>query len=204
MNVKLQECPPGFEYNSESFSCICRDNQYIQCGYNGTRLTANIVAGYCMSYSQIPSDPKHKYIVSGQCLFTSGLYNKSGGKYNPILSLPLPYDKNKLEQIFCRNLSRTGILCGKCMENYSIDVLSISFHCHQYSGREELKNWIIYLTAEGLPPLIFFSVVLILHISLTSGPLNGYIFFSQVITVSIEIILLQTSWMNTPLRTAIS
>ena len=84
------------------------------------------------------------------------------------------------------------------MANYSIDILSISFRCHHCSG--SLKNWIIYLTAEGLPPLIFFSVVLILHISFTNGPLNGFIFFSQMITVSIEIILLQTSWMDTPIR----
>ena len=34
VNVTLQECPPGFQYNSESFSCICRDNLYIQCKYN--------------------------------------------------------------------------------------------------------------------------------------------------------------------------
>ena len=57
VNVSLKECPGGFEYNSDSHSCICKDNQYIHCTYNDSRRTANIVAGYCMSYSQYQITP---------------------------------------------------------------------------------------------------------------------------------------------------
>ena len=46
-------------------------------------------------------------------------------------------------------------------------------------------------------PLVFFIIVILLHISLTSGPANGFIFFSQVLTVSMEVIIIKSSWKQT-------
>ena len=200
VNVSLQGCPPGFSFDSPSQSCICKYTPHIYCGYGlDSRWIAYIIAGFCMSYSPIKNKDNHEnHVVFGQCPFTAGLESYSNHRSHYVLYLPLPLEKEELDSKFCRKLNRTGILCGKCIANYSIDLLSSTFQCHNCSG--SLMKWLIYITAEGIPPLIFFVIVLVLHISLTSGPLNGFIFFCQVLTVSVEVMLLQASWMDSSIR----
>ena len=196
INVSLQHCPPAFSFNRYSNSCICDNTHHIYCEYGSdSRWTAYVLAGNCMTYSSIKINGVHENrIVFGQCPFTEGLRSFSNHSHF-IPYLPLPLEKHQLDGEFCRKMNRTGILCGKCIANYSIDLLSNTFRCHNCSG--SLVQWLIYITAEGIPPLIFFVIVLVLHISLTSGPLNGFIFFSHILSISVEIALLQAAWLNT-------
>ena len=196
VEVSLQDCPPGFSFDSPSLSCICSFTQHIYCKFGSdSRWNAYLIVGYCMSYSRVKVKGNYsKHLVVGRCPFTSGLGNYSKEYSHHIPYFRLPLEKEQLDQWLCRRMNRTGILCGECIANYSIDLLSNTFDCHNCSG--SFKNWLIYITAEGIPPLVFFTIVLVLHISLTSGPLNGFIFFSQVLTVSTEVILLQDSWQD--------
>ena len=199
INVTLQHCPPAFTFDSLSNSCICKFTHHIYCEYGSdSRWIAYVLAGQCMTYSLIKIKGVYeKHIVFGQCPFTEGLRSfSSHSHYIPYL--PLPLDKDELDSKFCRNMNRTGILCGKCIANYSIDVLSSTFRCHNCSGTP--IKWLIYITAEGIPPLIFFVIVLVLHISLTSGPLNGFIFFSHILSISVEIALLQAAWLDSSIK----
>ena len=199
VNVSLEHCPPGFQFDPLSNSCICEFTRRIYCEYDShSRWIAYILAGQCMTYSTIKINGRYeKNIVFGQCAFTVGLRSFSNHSHQiPYLSLPL--EKNELDTKLCGELNRTGILCGKCVANLSIDLLSSSFNCYNCSG--SFGKWLIYITGEGIPPLIFFVLVLVLHISLTSGPLNGYIFFSQTLCISVEIALLQASWHDSSAR----
>ena len=196
VNVSLEHCPPGFQFDPLSNSCICEFTHHIYCEYGShSRWIAYVLAGHCMTYStiEIKAGVLKKHVVFGQCPFTEGLRSFSNHSHH-IPYLPLPLEKNELDTKLCRKLNRTGILCGKCIANFSIDLLSSNFGCYNCSG--SFGMWLIYLTAEGIPPLIFFMIVLVLHISLTSGPLNGFIFFSQILSVSVEITLLQAAWLD--------
>ena len=197
VNVSLQDCPPGFAFDSPSLSCICKTTRHTYCDYGSkSQWNAYLLADYCMSYSEVKLNGVYqKHIVFGRCPFTSGLQRHfSNGYSHLLLYLPLPLEKEELNTKFCGKLNRTGILCGECIANFSIDLISSTFRCLNCSG--SLTHWLIYITGEGVPPLIFFVIVLLLHISLTSGPLNGFIFFSQVLTVSVEVILLREFWLD--------
>ena len=63
-----------------------------------------------------------------------------------------------------------------------------------------LGKWLFFITVEGLPPLLFFVIVVLLHISLTSGPANGFIFCSQVLTVALEVIIFRSSWLESSVK----
>ena len=194
VNVSLQNCPPGFSFNKFSRSCICVFHSHIYCNYEpGSHWIAHLVTGYCMSYSKL-SDQKH-IIIQGQCPFTSGLHSNKD-IFSPYL--PLPPTAEMLEDKFCGKFNRSGKLCGDCMDNYSIDVFSDTFKCYNCSG--SINNWLIFLAVEGLPPLVFFMAVILLHISVTSGPANGFIFCSQVLTISLEVIIISSSWKQTQVR----
>ena len=197
VNVSLQDCPPGFSFRKTSMSCNCLLNRHIYCEYKpGAHWVAYLYTGYCMSYSLIEQEHKQNwYIVLGRCPFTSGLHSNQDF-FSPYL--PLPPKAEMLEDEFCGKFNRSGKLCGKCADNYSIDVFSDTFECHNCSG--SAQNWLLFLTVEGIPPLIFFITVILLHISVTSGPANGFIFFSQVLTVSLEVITITSSWKQTQVR----
>ena len=130
VNVSLQTCPPGFTFNNESQFCICQYSNFIQCGYKNSRWNAELAAGYCASYSAT-DEYNQKSILFGRCPFTIDLYNNNS---HPILFLPLPFDKDKLNINFCGKLNRNGTLCGDCATNHSIDVISSTFSCRKCSG----------------------------------------------------------------------
>lgn len=195
--VSLQECPPGFSYSSTSLSCDCHFTYYIHCNYKpDSHWIAYLITGFCISYSPIKHGRGHdQQVVFGRCPFTAGRHT-SKHTYTPYLRIPLK--KEGLNNEFCGKFNRTGMLCGDCVHNYSIDLFSDTFDCHKCSG--SLRKWLLFVTVEGLPSLLFFVIVLLLHISFTSGPANGFIFFSQVLTVSLEIIVFKSSWMESVVK----
>ena len=180
LNIVLQDCPPGFEYDNSTKGCTCRQNLHsiLHCI---PEQNAFLFIGYCMSYEE--------KVIYGRCPFTLGIQQLRGS------FLPLPEQKEELQDQFCGKFSRKGRLCGECAHTYSIDVFSDSFTCYNCSS--SAINWITYLAVDSIPPLVFFMVLIALHISLTSGPANGFIFCSQVLTVSREIIILESSWKQT-------
>ena len=199
VNIALEQCPPGFVFDNKTMSCTCLDNTIhgvLHCSYGSdSNWRAFIITGYCMSYSVVRHAHGHNdtpQVVYGRCPFKPTLYYKQHS-VSPYLLLPL--HKEDLENKFCGLMNRAGILCGKCMDNYSIDVFSDSFQCHQC--KTSGKNWAYFILVEGIIPLIFFLIVIRLHISLTSGPANGFIFFSQIITVALEVIVIRSSWSQT-------
>ena len=199
VNISLEQCPPGFVFDIKTMSCTCLDNTIhgvLHCSYGpDSNWRAFIIRGYCMSYSIVKHAHGHNdtpQVVYGRCPFKPSLDYK---KHSVSPYLPLPLHKEDLENKFCGLMNRTGILCGKCVENYSIDVFSDTFQCHQCKSSG--KNWAYFILVEGIIPLMFFLIVIRLHISLTSGPANGFIFFSQIITVALEVIVIRSSWSQT-------
>ena len=194
VHVSLQDCPPGFSF--ENNTCICSNStNHFYCEHKSEfHQIAYLIVGFCTSYSQV----KHKEfeVLYGRCPFTAEHYS-SHNFYSPYLLLPLK--KENLNEEFCEKyLKRRGKLCGYCMENYSINVLSETFDCYNCSG--SATEWLLFATVEGLLPLIFFVMVLLLHISFTSGPLNGFIFCSQVLTVSLEVIVFKSAWIESSIK----
>ena len=178
MAIHMIACPPGFRYDAQVTDCECSNalHAIVHCFPNKT---ASIQVAYCVSYL----DDKNKTIVYGRCIFTAGNVLHS----SIFIHLPNNDDIEK----FCRLINRKSLLCGDCISNHSVDVFSDSYNCKRCSG--SILDWSIYVMVESIPVFVLFAAVVALHLSLTSGPVNGYIFCCQVVTVTIEVIFTKTS-----------
>ena len=176
VSVNIGDCPPGFGFSNDPSCCSCYENMrnVIQC--HGRSSYASLANGFCMSYLKINGQ---KQTVYGRCVF-SHAHTNSTKKY-----IDLPEDENNLDSKFCGVLHRTGLLCGECKKGYSIDVFSTTYNCHK-SCSSSAASWIIFTVVNGLPPLVLFLAILVLHIKFTSGVWNAFIFFSHVVTLSQE------------------
>ena len=187
VNITMQPCPPGFVYERSINDCVCTERLHsiIHCRPNRE---AFVEIAYCMSYLK-ENVSSSRELVYGRCIFATEQVTKN---VSPFILLP-----RKVKQ-FCKLFNRTGLLCGNCINSLSVDVFSDTFKCIDCSSSP--LDWLIYIIVESVPVFILFSFVTMLHVSLTSGPVNGYIFFSQVITVTLEVIVTKTSLEKTHIK----
>lgn len=171
-HVTMQPCPPGF-IEDESHSCICSvhtNNSYI--GVDSCNLTlvrAYQKRGYWIGYkANVPEG--EDTLISGYC--------PHGFCSTEKLLLPGSANREDLNQFMCSN-SRTGILCGQCKENFSVHYHSSDFKCK--SAKYCSWGWLFYILSVIVPVTIFFLVVIFFNIPFTSGMVNGFIFYCQVV-----------------------
>ena len=168
VNVTLSQCPPGFRL--EENECKCDAHSYIgltRCSNDQfqTYLLQGFWAGYVSNRSEI--------IVFATTLCPLGFcnYNKSG-------TILLPQNSSKLDNLLC-GPNRTGILCGNCTSGRTVYYNSPFYSCRV---AELCKyGWLFYLLSELVPVTILFIIVLTFNISFTSGGINGFILFSQLL-----------------------
>ena len=175
--IEFQECPPGFvSTNNSTAICQCPDGNYA--GYIST----------CDPLSYTTKIRKATWMgeVPGYNDLLVGLspYVSSSNNFEYVV---LPQDPQNLSNFFCGASNRKGVLCGDCKEGYGVAVNSEYFECVICPDEHAYYNWVFYLLTEFLPVTLFFALVFVFSISVTSGPLNSYIFFAQVITTAVDI-----------------
>lgn len=198
ISVTILRCPPGYKIKDASKSCMCHPNH----NFNGllsctqANFTSAIFAGYCMTFSNVrvvhPGKPKQteKDFIVARCPYVVGNLKS--------LYVPLPsyyYDNGvhkREEDAFCRSFGRTGKLCRECQEGLGLDVYSASFNCTKCKNVH--TNWIRVILASTVPTTLLFILCTIFHISITSAPINGYIFFSHVITMRLDVLTVRYLW----------
>ena len=177
ITVEFRDCPPGFVPSANTSTAIC------QCP-NGT------YAGYitCNPLSYTISIRKAAWMgqVAGFSDLLVGLspYVSSSNDFKYVV---LPQDPQELSNFFCGATNREGILCGDCKEGFGVAVNSEYFDCVLCPDEHTYYNWIFYLLTEFLPGTLFFVLVFVFSMTVTSGPLNSYIFFAQVISNAVGI-----------------
>ena len=75
------------------------------------------------------------------------------------------------------------------MTGASIDLFSNTYSCHRNCS-SSMKNWVTFIAVNSLPPLALFMFILMLHIRFTGCRMNGFIFFSQAVTLSQEALVI--------------
>ena len=178
--VEFSECPLGMIFVSDTVAgksaseCRCAgDSMYgslVKCNYNQSKLLRGAWFGKINSNS-------NKY-VAGLCPYISSLTSGNEQLYT------LPQDYVDL----CKHVNRTGALCGHCLPNYGPIVNGgENFDCHYCPPSVTQINWIFYLLTEFFPIFVFFLIVVLFNISVTSGPANSFVFFAQVLTTVYKI-----------------
>ena len=182
-----QPCPPGYGRKNTSSPCECLPHSFA--GYVTCQQEKNssIFIGYCISYSEIEIKRKpSKQVIVASCPLFSG-FQVSGP------TIPLPMDVNQLDEAFCtEHWSRTGKLCNKCTNGTGISVFSITYNCIECT--ESVTNWLIYIAVTILPLTLFFLIVVIFQVGVISSQANGYIFFSQIITIPPHELIIEAAW----------
>ena len=173
--VKINHCPPGLCLtNGSTCGCNCNHRAYqgvATCDpilYQST-ISPLFWAGYV--------DNKHigddNYFVTAHC--PSGFCSVIFHAFS---------NSDELDKALCQPQNRTGILCGECVANTSVYSSSIVSKCGECTNLQHGKYFglLQFALYEIVPLIFFFLILIVLNISLTSGPLNGFIFFSQVIS----------------------
>ncbi len=100
---------------------------------------------------------------------------------NQSTRLMINSETNRLQlddQYICHR-TRTGRLCSQCRDNYTAHYHSNSYKCGSKSTCK--WGWLLYLIAELLPVTCLFLMIILLDVKLTSGVVNGLIYFAQTI-----------------------
>ena len=84
----------------------------------------------------------------------------------------------------CGSKGRTGHLCGDCIEGYAPPVYSYSVECVRCNETSYKYNIIKYISCAYVPLTIFYIIVVLKKISITSHKMSGLVFVCQILTIS--------------------
>ena len=165
-------CPPGFV--PQGNSCVCADwpDRMVIC--NKDSLNASMQMGYCMTY-----DNETGEVRAGGCINTI-FRNDSYESY-----YPLPINVSDLNDQVCGPSNSKGLLCGECQDGFAASALWTIF-CINCTNAA--NGWIKYAAVEYLPLTVVFMLIIIFAINIVSGPINSFIFFSQVFALIPQLI----------------
>ena len=175
LKVKLEKCPPGFKL--ENRKCECNFADYyglLGCDNDYHSLLAlGLWAGF--------NNDEDDEMVTSICPRSFCNYNYSQTKKQSILSaVLLPWTREELNIAVCGQ-TRKGILCGECAQGYTTFYHSPNFRCEPVHHIPCKVGWLFYILSELVPVTVVFIIVLAFNISFTSGAVNGFILFSQIL-----------------------
>ena len=172
LEVKLLDCPPGFILNKD-LECICNAGAYVAL-LKCDSFQSYLLPGYWAGLIKTSSGPGSE-LATSPCIFCN--YNERASNSSDIL---LPQSYFELSEAVCGK-TRTGTGCGKCQENYTVYFHSPGFLCKPAEPAGCKLGWLFYTLSELLPVTIVFITVLVLNINFTTGTVNGFILFSQLL-----------------------
>ena len=192
--VKLLNCPPGFVYSSKDEVCTClTDREHenpVILGCEETLFQAFFNPFYWIGYrsnnstDMLVAPCPYQYCYEDLFISGNGL-------------LPEIANKAILDKFVCGDSNRTGSLCGKCIDGYSVTLNSPTFACNKCD--DEYKLGALYLLLSYiLPVTILFVLIMKYDIRITTGPIGSFIFFSQIISSEFHYILIYSINANNP------
>ena len=137
-----------------------------------------LALGKCMTYNDSCSDEQESNAISfGGCPYVY-YSNIARHRYRA-----LPHNVSDLNDFFCAPLNRDGLLCRDCIDGFGPSIISIGYAC---ANCTENYGWILYILSEFVPVTVFYFVVLTFRIRITSAPMNCFVMFSQLVTISLN------------------
>ena len=172
-HIELLPCPLGFHLDQISGSCVCSSVLQMlpktECSIQDSTITrdsnGHIWIGTIDSKLAISNTCPHSYCNSD--LKCKRIKSTNG-------EIMLLNDANNELVPFCEN-GRHGVLCGKCNDTHQYSLVFGSTECKQCS------NWwlLTIIVYAVMGPLLIFTLFAF-KLTLTTGTLNGMIFYSQV------------------------
>ena len=119
---------------------------------------------------------RHKYLKGYNVTVTKD------GSYR----LLLPNNISELNQYMCDPLNRKDYLCSDCKSGYGPAIVSESASCANkcYSCKDTWYNVLLYLSLSFIPPTVFYLLILVFQVRLTSAPVTCFIMYSQLMVLA--------------------
>ena len=108
-------------------------------------------------------------------------YNITQGVYHDIMLLP--NNLSELNQYMCDPLNRKGYMCSQCKNGYGPPVTHHSLSCASmcYLCKETWSDLLLYLSINFIPLTVFYFLILVFQVRMTSAPMTCFIMYSQLI-----------------------
>ena len=176
--VELVQCPPGFLFNDTLRKCVCNTDEYtglVKC--DTTEFHSYIAPGFWTGLINDANNDSRMELATSFCPLRFCNYN---GTDTSGSAIRLPQMHEELDEALCGK-SRTGIACGSCKPGFTTYFHSPNFACKSVDPTLCKAGWLFYILSELVPVTVIFITVIVLNISFTSGAVNGFIFFCQVL-----------------------
>ena len=177
--IELVQCPPGFKFSTVGQECVCNIGEYtglVKC--NATKFYSYIAPGFWTGLISDATNNSRMELVTSFCPLRFCNYNSTDTTGSAI---PLPQMYEELDDALCGE-ARIGIACGSCQSGFTTYFHSPSFTCKPVNPTLCKVGWLFYILSELVPVTVIFVTVIVLNISFTSGAVNGFIFFCQVLS----------------------
>ncbi len=179
LDVQLLECPAGYT-DQDGCTCVVTGSSVVNCKANSTQLILSVLLGHCLGYNNKSG------VVVAKCPYNICPETIK----NPFIQRSL--QRETINEEFCKPYNRIGFLCQKCIRNHGIDVFSPDYQCIKCDHL--FLDWIKGIVATLVPQIFFLTIIIVFHIGITSPSMNGYIFFSHVSLLPVQVILINIAW----------
>ena len=163
--------------------CIPCNKGHCQCGKVPDKILQcsnehlSVLDCYCVTYNA-----DQDLVEVGGCLQNCEVLKKNSR--GDMVYHPLPTNLSEWSEFMCGSrFNRKGTLCGSCKEDYHSLVYSFNMSCVSCAGG--LRNWWKFALVPFLPLTVFYFLVLFLRINATSSHILGFVFYCQIVTMSL-------------------
>ena len=172
LNQNSTECPAV--WFKVTHDCKCIDHLFLNCEGESVYADTNHILTYDSNREIISAVKiRHKYL-EGYNLTKNGIL--------------LPNNISELNAYMCGPLNREDYLCNKCKHGYGPPVISESASCidmcYLCKGTWITKGFLLYLAVKFIPLTLFYLLILIFQIRLTSAPMTCFIMYSQLVVLA--------------------
>ena len=167
------QCPLWHFFNATTNLCECSISSSISDIVKCTEGGVNLRVGHCMTYQE-----KEEVIYIANCNYFHGNYSISdNGRY---IQLSMK-NASELNDTMCSPMNRNGTLCSECKRGFGPSIISLGLVC------KVCNNWYgipLYLFLEFVPITLFYFIILLFRVNITSAPMVAFIFYSQIIVAT--------------------
>ena len=184
VTIHLEDCPPGFEL----FVNYCKCHEQL--------LHITHDEDICNSSNGLIKCPQHdwmKPILDENLTYQGFMWSPNCPAHlcRNDEDNWLDFSSDNVDFLCLEN--RTAMLCGACLQNYSLTLSSLM--CSKCSS----NNYLSLLLVFALAGVALIASLLLLHMTVADGTINGLIFYANIINIIKDILFTQDKLPPNPL-----
>ena len=184
LTIHLNECPSGFELIINS--CKCQETIFKVTGLQDLCNSSN-------GRIKCPQQDWMKPILDENLTYQGFMWSPNcpahlcrNDKDNW-----LDFSSDNVDFLCLEN--STAMLCGACLQNYSLTLSSLK------CSKCDSNNYLSLLLVFALAGIVLIASLLLLHMTVSDGTINGLIFYTNIINIMKDIIFSQDKLPPNPL-----